>query len=115
GHLREMTAGSGLDAEIYVDQVPIMGGAEALISANVVPGGTRDNLAYVEPHMIWGEAVSQAKKILLADAQTSGGLLIAVPAERLEALVEALEERGVDPVAHIGQFTQPGPGRITVR
>lgn len=115
GHLREMTAGSGLDAEIYADQVPIIGGAEALISANVVPGGTRDNLAYVEPHMIWGEAVSHTQKLLLADAQTSGGLLIAVPSERLEALLEALEERGVDPVAHIGQFTQPGPGRITVR
>jgi len=115
GHLREMTAGSGLDAEIYADQVPIMGGAETLISANVVPGGTRDNLAYVEPHMIWGEAVSQTQKLLLADAQTSGGLLIAVPSERLEALLEALDERGVDPVAHIGQFTQPGPGRITVR
>ena len=115
GHLREMTAGSGLEAEIFADQVPIMGKAEALLSANVVPGGTRDNLAYVEPHMIWGEAVSPAQKLLLADAQTSGGLLIAVPPERLEALLKALEERGVDPVAHIGQFTQSGPGRITVR
>ena len=115
GHLREMTAGSGLDAEIFADQVPIMGGVDTLISANVVPGGTRDNLAYVEPHMIWGETVSQPQRLILADAQTSGGLLIAVPSEKLKALLKALGERGVEPIAHIGQFTQPGAGQITVR
>jgi selenide,water dikinase len=80
-----------------------------------VPGGTRDNLAFVEPHVDWDEGISEVQKLVLADAQTSGGLLIAVPQERLEALLAALAERGVAEAAHIGEFTTPGPGRIAVR
>ena len=77
--------------------------------------GTRDNLAFVEPHVDWSEDISEVQKLVLADAQTSGGLLIAVPQEQLEALLAALAERGVVGAAHIGEFTVPGPGRIAVR
>jgi cysteine desulfurase NifS/selenium donor protein len=114
GHLREMTVGAGLDAEIMADQVPFLESALNLTGADVVPGGTRDNLAYVEPHVKWEGTISDAQKILLADAQTSGGLLIAVAPEKLEALQNALDKRGVQVFAHIGQFTVPGPGRVVV-
>jgi len=114
GHLREMTAGAGLDAVIYTDRVPVLEAARTFAGAGVVPGGTRDNLAFVEPHVDWGESISEVQKLILADAQTSGGLLIAVPEERLDTLLAALAERGVE-AAHIGAFTKPGHGRISVR
>jgi cysteine desulfurase len=114
GHLREMTAGAGLDAEVFIDQVPVLEAAERFLGANVIPGGTRDNLAYVEPHMMWSEGISEPQKLLLADAQTSGGLLIAVPAEKLDLLLEAMKARSVEAIAHVGQFTHPGPGKISV-
>ena len=115
GHLREMTAGAGVDAVVYADRVPVLGAAWTFAGAGVVPGGTRDNLAFVEPHVDWDEAISEVQKLILADAQTSGGLLIAVGRERLDTLLAALAERGVVEAAHIGAFTTPGPGRIAVR
>jgi len=115
GHLREMTAGAGLDAMIYADRVPVLEAARTFAGAGVVPGGTRDNLAFVEPHVDWDESISEVQKLILADAQTSGGLLIAVSQERLDALLAALAARGVVEAAHIGAFTTPGSGRITVR
>jgi selenium donor protein len=114
GHLREMTVGAGVDAEIFFDQMPILEAAVRFAGANVIPGGTRDNLAYVEPHVIWDGGISEVHKLLLADAQTSGGLLIAVPKEKLGTLIQALEARKVEIIAHIGQFTRPGPGKISV-
>jgi len=115
GHLREMTAGAGVDAVLYADRVPVLEAARTFAGAGVVPGGTRDNLAFVEPHVDWDEGISEVQKLVLADAQTSGGLLIAVPPERLDALLAALAERGVAGAAHIGEFATPGPGCIAVR
>jgi selenophosphate synthase len=114
GHLREMTAGAGVDAEIRVDHVPVLQAAWEFAAANVIPGGTRDNLRHVDPYIHWGERVSEIQKLILADAQTSGGLLIAVKPARRDALLAALKERGVTTRAEIGRFTQPGSGRITV-
>jgi selenium donor protein len=114
GHLREMSAGASLDVEIHFDKVPILEAATNLINADVVPGGTRNNLAYVEPHVVWSEDISEAQKLLLADAQTSGGLLIAVPAEKLDMLLNELASRGVERAVQVGKFTEPGEGRITV-
>jgi len=104
-----------VDAVIYAGRVPVLEAARTFAGANVVPGGTRDNLAFVEPHVDWGEDIFEVQKLVLADAQTSGGLLIAVPSERLEALLVALAERGVAGAAHIGEFTVLGSGRIAVR
>lgn len=114
GHLREMTAGAGVDAEVYFDQMPVLDAAERFAGANVIPGGTRDNLAFVEPHVVWDDRISEVHKLLLADAQTSGGLLIAVSMEKLGLLMQALEARNVETIAHVGQFTHPGPGKISV-
>jgi cysteine desulfurase NifS/selenium donor protein len=113
GHLWEMSSASGVDAQIDAGQIPYLEAAPGLIAANVVPGGTRDNLAFVEPHVTWGSGISQTQRLLLADAQTSGGLLIAVSEEKLARLLTALRARGVEGV-HIGGFSSTGPGRIQV-
>ncbi len=114
GHLREMTAASGLDADIFVESVPVLESADALAAAGIAPGGTLNNLSYVEPHVEWGEAISETDRLVLADAQTSGGLLIAVAPEKLDALLANLKHKGVSSAACIGQFTSKGEGCIHV-
>jgi selenide,water dikinase len=112
GHLREMAAGSGLDAELDFDAVPILPGARELATAEVVPGGSLDNLEHVSPHLDWSDERSRIDKILLADAQTSGGLLIALSPEQAENLVALLHDQGVGAATLIGHFKSTGLGRI---
>jgi len=114
GHLREMTAAAGVDAEIDAAAVPILEPAADLAAANIVPGGTLDNLAHVAPHVDWSDDMPRVSKMLLADAQTSGGLLVAVPADQAASLVEKLRQRGVIDAAKIGRFLDRGAGRIRV-
>ena len=114
GHLREMAAASGLDCEVDATSVPVIEPARELAAADVVPGGTLDNLAHVSPHVDFAPGLSRVEKLLLADAQTSGGLLIAVPEERCDALLASLREKGVTEARRIGRFTGEGPGRIRV-
>jgi len=115
GHLKEMTVASGVDAVVYLDAVPTIEEAWEFATGNVVPGGTLNNLEYVSDCVDWDERVSRAARLILCDAQTSGGLLIAVPAPDAEGLVGRLHRRGVSEAAVIGMFTEKGEGRITVK
>ncbi|MBN1827364.1 MAG: selenide, water dikinase SelD [Candidatus Eisenbacteria bacterium] len=114
GHLHEMTAGSGVDAEIRASAVPRLEEALRWIAAGVVPGGTENNLEFVLPHVDFDADVPEGERVLLADAQTSGGLLIALPEKKAGALLEDLRKRGVREAALIGRFTAKGTGRIRV-
>ncbi|TFF92660.1 selenide, water dikinase SelD [Candidatus Thorarchaeota archaeon] len=114
GHLREMAAGSGVDMKIHASKVPVIKEAEEFAASNVIPGGTLNNLAFVEPYVDFASSIPRAIRALLADAQTSGGLLISVPAEEAEELLRDLKERGVVPAAQIGVVTKEGNGKITV-
>jgi len=114
GHLREMAAGSGVDVELEVGRVPLLRGVRALAAAGAVPGGSRENLAHVSSWTTWGDGVSDLERLLLADAQTSGGLLVAVDAPRAAELEAELRSRDVV-AARIGRVTGPGPGRIVCR
>jgi selenide,water dikinase len=109
-----MAAGSGLDAEIEAGAVPVLEPARDLAAADVVPGGTLENLEHVSPFVDWSPGLSRVDQQLLADAQTSGGLLIAVPPEGTGALLAALRARGVTESRMIGRFTAAGTGRIRV-
>jgi selenium donor protein len=115
GHLREMSAGSGMDVTISAGAIPMLPAAQEFAAADVVPGGTLNNLAHVEPHVTFAPGVSRVVQLILADAQTSGGLLISLPADRVDALLAALRARGVSDAAHIGRVTEPGTGHITVK
>jgi selenide,water dikinase len=118
GHLAELTVGSGVAASIVADRVPLLPGARLLAQAGHVPGGSRRNAAHVAERVRFADAVEAADRALLADAQTSGGLLIAVPAARAGQLCEALLARGAL-AADIGEIVtaRPGdpPGLIDVR
>lgn len=93
GHLGEMVRGSDVSAEVEADAVPVLTGATQLAEDNVVPGGTQRNLAAVERFTRFGE-MSLAGRLLLADAQTNGGLLLTIEAPLAAALLQALEDEG---------------------
>ncbi len=114
GHLREMAAASGLVARVNAGSVPIMPGVLGLIEEDVVPGGTRSNEGYLAQFTQFDDAVDSTIRLALVDAQTSGGLLIAVPPERSEALIAALHGRGVRVAASIGRLEAGTAGMIVV-
>jgi len=104
GHLMAMVQGAGHSARILASRVPVLGSVRSLVREGVCPGGTRKNLDFYGVHVDWEEEVDGVDRLVLADAQTSGGLLIAVPAERAEALKKGLEIRGVETRAQIGEI-----------
>jgi selenide,water dikinase len=113
GHLRSMLRASGLSARIRASDVPALEGVRGLIEAGHIPGGTRRNLQDLVEDVTFAAGVDDVTRTLLADAQTSGGLLMAVPPSRLGALLEALE--GAAPVAAaIGVVEKGTAGRIEI-
>jgi len=106
GHLREMTDGSGLGAEVDAASVPLFAGVLELARSGSAPGGTKANLrAALAAGVSFAAGTSDELQLALCDAQTSGGLLIAVPAQRSDALLAALQAAGVTEARRIGRIT----------
>jgi selenide,water dikinase len=114
GHLGEMVAAGEVAAVIEHGAVPLIDGVRELAEAGVVPGGTARNLVAVERFTDFGN-LDAADQLILADAQTSGGLLISVAADRTGDLVEALTVEGTKSAAVVGEITEDRPGTIAVR
>jgi len=113
GHLCEMTSG-GTGAEISAQAVVLFNEVERLIQADTVPGGTRTNYRLaLESGVQFSQNVSEARRFALCDAQTSGGLLLAVPPERSTELVHALKKAGLGGASEIGSLT-PEPVILVV-
>lgn len=118
GHLGEMIRASRVSAVVEADRVPQLPGVADLVASGAVPGGTRRNLAAAARFTDFG-VLDETLQVILADAQTSGGLLIAVEAPLEAALLQALDEEGIRG-ASIGRvvvrsFADGPSGRITVR
>lgn len=90
GHLSQMMKASGTTATVRWSDIPILPGALELARAGSVSGGTARNMESLEGKVVLGEGVSEFEFMVLADAQTSGGMLISVPEERSDALVKSL-------------------------
>jgi selenide,water dikinase len=105
GHLSEMLGGGDVGARLDLRAVPVLDQAWDLARQDVIPGGTRRNLASVADLVDWPEPVTPTEQLVLADAQTSGGLLLAVDPTAAEALLADLRRRGVAAATVIGQFT----------
>jgi len=104
GHACGMADGAGLTFRVRGDAIPRMEGVEAHMTRKNTCGGLKRNAAYGEGHGVtWAPGVTEEARLLIADPQTSGGLLIAVAPERLSALLAVLERRGVTTRAVIGE------------
>jgi len=116
GHLREMTAGSGVGARLRLGDVPILDGVWDLARAGLVPGGTERNLKHLQASQAveWGAGLAELEQMVLSDAQTSGGLLVAVPRARTATLLDGLRAARTPAAARIGEIVEDPRGRIWV-
>lgn len=107
GHLNEVLTASKCRARLHSGRVPFFDDAVRLAGMGIIPAGTRENRKIFEHNVSWSENITEVEKMLLNDAQTSGGLLIFVPQVRKERLVEALEQNGIL-AAYIGDIVESG-------
>lgn len=115
GHLLEMMRSGQITAEIQASAIPLLPGVLRLATSGTVPGGTHDNLSYTDPFVSYDEKISQARRFVLNDAQTSGGLLVALPEDRSELFLRLLDEKGVNAAAVIGRVVPGIEARIVVK
>lgn len=114
GHLSEVSLASRVDMELFAGRVPLFSQTMSMAAAGVIPGGSRNNLDHFSKHITWDPLLSALQRIILCDAQTSGGLLFTVPQNEREAILGELHESGISSASHIGNCLDPGPGMIRV-
>jgi selenide,water dikinase len=116
GHLKNIIEASNVDATIEAGCVPLLDGVYALAAGGTIPGGSKRNLAYASTVVTFVDDVDETWRLLLADAQTSGGLLLCVPEENAARAVQRLRDEGCAVAAQIGSLAAPsGAPRIHVR
>lgn len=111
GHLSAMLRASGASARVRAGLLPVLSGARELAAAGHIAGGTRRNLQDAEANTTWSAELSDIDRVLLCDAQTSGGLLISVAAERADALIDLLRDADTPAAAIVGDV-RAGPPHI---
>jgi selenide,water dikinase len=117
GHLGRMALESGVDVALDVASVPVLGGVRDLAAAGVVPGGSARNRAFVADRLDVADGVDDLDVTILADAQTSGGLVVGVDPGRADGMVAELRSTGHS-VAIMGEVlpaSTPTPGRLRLR
>ncbi len=114
GHLSIMLEASGVAARVFADAVPVFERTRELIARQAVPGGTERNREAVEPRVRWTGNITEESRTLLCDAQTSGGLLIAVDRERTSDLLRSLETNRTPAAAVVGEIIEGGEPTIEV-
>ena len=113
GHLKEMLSAGCFSAELEWEKVPLIASAWDYAVAGMIPGGTNNNLEFVRSLLDFDPSVPEMLKILLADAQTSGGLLVALPAEQAAEAINELVAAGISRASVIGKIIK-GTSRIHV-
>ena len=114
GHLAEMVCGSGLSVRIFSEQTPVIEEALEFASMGFIPGGAYKNRQFRESMITFAETVARSRQDVLADPQTSGGLLISVKANQADGLVAALKDAGVSAAAQIGEVIAGPEEKIRV-
>ncbi len=112
GHLGKMVKASDVDAILHVGEIPFISGARQFAADGVIPGGTRRNLDWIGDQVDSG-SFDEIDMLLLADAQTSGGLVFGVDKDKSGDAVAELVAQGVD-AKLIGE-TSAGDGKISLR
>jgi selenide,water dikinase len=111
GHLREVCEASGVGARVSFGALPLLPGVLEYAARGFVPGGTRGNLAFASDAVAFAPTLGESERLVCADAQTSGGLLLAVAPEQAETLRAALATAGL-PAREIGLLRPPQGGAL---
>ena len=114
GHLGNILRSSKVAAEVWVDALPLLDRARELAEAGVIPGGSERNLK-AATQASWAPELSAAERMLCCDAQTSGGLLLAVKPAQMDALMVALKSEGTPAAAAIGRLVTGRTGDVSIR
>ncbi len=115
GHLLEMVKASQCSALINVGQVPVLSSVADFVRRRVIPGGTKANQKFTAPSVEWGKNITDTQKIILNDAQTSGGLLITLPAAEQKNFIRDLHQKGIPAAQVIGEIIPQKPPKITIK
>jgi selenide,water dikinase len=110
GHTYEMAAAAGVTIRIRAADVPVLEEARPYIDAKFTCGGSKRNAKYAEAHSRIAPGVTDEQHAVLTDVQTSGGLLVSVPAGAADDLLDALREGGDAQAAVIGDVRKGAPG-----
>ena len=113
GHLHAMMKASETTARLSLSAVPLLLGVRELVGEGITPGGTRRNLESLDHEVNWHPDLSDEDKLLLCDAQTSGGLLVSVAGDRVDQLVRELQARNTL-AAVVGSVAERGGTPIEV-
>ena len=115
GHLHHLLLGAKLAARVSASAVPLLPFARRLAEQDVCSGGSRRNLAAAQSWTRFADGIDVTQRLLLCDAQTSGGLLLAVPPAAESRLLAELERQRTPARAVIGELVAGSPGEIEVR
>lgn len=115
GHLHEMLISSEVSAELSFEKIPLYPHVKDMVGMGMIPGGAYRNLDYIKANVSWQGRSEQKDDalIILADPQTSGGLLVALPETNLQGYLDALKEQGANSY-FIGRITGRSAGTITI-
>lgn len=105
GHLLGMMKAAGLTAVLDFDAVPVLDDVYDLAAAGIIPGGSRSNHAYTKLYVSYAEKLTEIQQIILNDAQTSGGLLIALGSDQVKSMIASLQKEGI-PAVEIGALVE---------
>lgn len=112
GHTLQMAQASKVGMRIWVEEVPIFEEAFEYARKGLFPGGSKANYDYAKAHLDWRPSVSEETRMLLSDAQTSGGLLISLASEKTEPFLARMKEEEVREARVIGEVTESKKPKI---
>ena len=114
GHLREVAVASKVGMKLHVDALPVLPEVRELIAQKCYPGGTRKNWLYFKQWLDFAPDITEDEQLLVCDAQTSGGMVISVPAAKCDAMVASLNKHMALAAVVIGEVVAEHPGRLQV-
>jgi len=115
GHALKLAQASNVTVIINSKEVPCFNNVLQIIDTGCIPGACFRNLEFVESDCQFDDALGFEHKMLMMDAQTSGGLLICCPAEKTDAMIQDLKESGYETTAVIGEITNPGKSPLVIK
>ncbi len=115
GHSYEMAVGSGVELKIYSSEVPLLNKVLELIEQDSIPGGAYSNMDYFGKWTEFDSAIAEAKKMAMFDPQTSGGLLISVPQDKVRELLKEMQSNSVTSAVIIGEVAGKGTQQNVIK